>query len=447
MPETRGNQSDANAARARPSRQQAQEGRGEFRSSPSVRTALIEGNTFRGKPVQYVVLEGLAVFEGDIILGTEQQVAQKTQQLRAEMTGELAAGVVITGTQFRWPNCTIPYTIDSTLPNQSRVSDAIAHWQANTSFRFVARTNESDYVTFRPGSGCSSNVGKQGNQQFVNLGSDCATGNVIHEIGHVVGLWHEQSRQDRDAFVTIHWDKIQAGYEHNFNQHITDGDDVGAYDYVSIMHYPRDAFSVDGTDTITPTNSSAQIGQRTALSAGDISTANSLCATVKPPKPVIKDTRWDTRKEMIKDLQWDTRKELLSDTRKEVISDPGTLKEMIKDRIKEVALDPVKLAASDLINPAGIRVTPVLPVQPGLTPGGKVPFAIATPHQAPAAGDQEAELQNAAANLDGQLALLAEQLLQAEATREMLQAQYNETAELLRRAIEAHDQPSGQSGQ
>ena len=40
--------------------------------------------------------------------------------------------------------------------------------------------------------------------------------------------------------------------EHNFDQHISDGDDVGTYDYGSIMHYPRDAFSIDGSDTITP---------------------------------------------------------------------------------------------------------------------------------------------------------------------------------------------------
>ena len=27
--------------------------------------------------------------------------------------------------------------------------------------------------------------------------------------------------------------------EHNFDQHIADGDDLNAYDYGSIMHYPR----------------------------------------------------------------------------------------------------------------------------------------------------------------------------------------------------------------
>lgn len=403
---------------------------GEFQSSDQVLTALIEGATFRGKAVQYSVVDGLAIFEGDIVLGTEDEVLQRTQQLRDEMTGAVAAGVVISGAQFRWPNCTVPYTIDPALPTQSRVTDAIAHWQTNTQFRFVAQTTQTDYVTFRPSSGCSSSVGKRGGQQFVNLGSGCTTGNTIHEIGHAVGMWHEQSREDRDAFITIQWAKIQAGREHNFNQHITDGDDVGAYDYGSIMHYPRTAFSVDGSDTITPINpATAQIGQRTTLSAGDIATANSLCPPVV--KRPLTDRPWVTRKELVKDIRLDTRKEIPLDTQKE----------LIKDRIKDVALDPPwRKGLSDRIGPG---VIPVRPVQPGLRPRGMLPFAVVTPHQAAAAGGgDQPQLEAVVADLDTQLQSLAEQLAETEATREMLQAQYDETAALLQEAMDAHDQAS-----
>jgi hypothetical protein len=89
-------------------------------------------------------------------------------------------------------------------------------------------------------------------------------------------------------------------YEHNFNQHITDGDDVGDYDFGSIMHYPRTAFGVGGAETITPiVATTATIGQRTALSPGDIAAANSMCpaVTVKERIETVKELSPETLKE------------------------------------------------------------------------------------------------------------------------------------------------------
>jgi hypothetical protein len=427
---------------------------GEFRSSANRRTGLISGTTFGIKAVQYAVVDGLAVFEGDIVLGTVQQMDAKTEQLRQVQTGAVEMGVVITGAQFRWPNCTVPYDIDATLPSQNRVTDAIAHWESNSGFRFVLRTaaNQAqfpDWVTFRPSSGCSSSVGRQGGQQFVNLGSGCTTGNAIHEIGHVVGLWHEQSREDRDSFVTIHWDKIQAGLEHNFDQHITDGDDVGAYDYGSIMHYPRNAFSVDGSDTITPLDATAQIGQRTALSAGDIAAANTLCPRVTI-KETTKDLVADTRKELVKDIRTDTRKEIIFDTRKELVTDTrketilDTLKEAVRDTIKEAIFDPRK-GPGDVVQPGPGGLIRGGTVAPGVAPmTGAVPFAVAAPHQAPAAGRASSgTASDSVAQLDAQLQSIADALAEIEAQRETLQQQYDETLALLNQTMDAQDPNRG----
>ncbi|HEY8202641.1 MAG TPA: Dot/Icm T4SS effector Zinc-dependent metalloprotease LegP [Actinomycetota bacterium] len=260
----------------------------ELRSSPEIRTGFIRGNGFGPKAVQYSVVDGLAIFEGDIVLGTVEEVERETAAVRAAAAGDGAEaeeaqvterGVVISGPQYRWKGGTIPYTIDSGLANPSRVTDAMRHWRERTPIRFELRTAANaasypDYVRFQDnGSGCNSQVGRRGGRQDINLGSGCSTGNAIHEIGHSVGLWHEQSREDRDTWVSIQWANIQSGFSHNFDQHISDGDDVGRYDYGSIMHYPPTAFSSNGQPTIValqPIPPGVTMGQRTTLSATDI---------------------------------------------------------------------------------------------------------------------------------------------------------------------------------
>ena len=396
-----------------------QQSDGELQSGGEVRTAIIQLST-GPKAVQYTVVDGLAIFEGDIVLGTVEEVEARTAAARQGFG--LPEAVGITGASFRWPNCRIPFTIDPALTNQTRVTEAIAHWEAVTNYRFVPRTNETAFVTFRPGTGCSSAVGRQGNQQFVNLANNCLRGQVIHEIGHVVGLWHEQSREDRDSFVNIIWANIQAGKEHNFNQHIVDGDDIGPYDYGSIMHYSRTAFSRDGVSpTIVPTNpASAVIGQRNGLSAGDIAAANSFCST----GPVI------TRKEVIRDPV--TIKEISKDIRAD------TIKERIRDTVKETVVD----KRFDPIDPFGPRkfdqIDPRVRggIIGGNVLGGAQPFVTATVHQAPGAGQQgPSDSDQQALELDQQLQQIAEALAQAQATVEQLQQQYDETQAILQQLL------------
>ena len=236
------------------------------------------------KEVTYAAVDGLAVFEGCIILGTvtEMQAVKQFVDNNPGIKVEDAEpfGVGIVGAQFRWKNNTIAFEIDPQLPNQQRVRDAIEHWKANTPIKFVPRNandpKHRDFVVFRPGNGCASSVGRRGGRQDIILGNECSTGNCIHEIGHTVGLWHEQSRNDRDQFITVNMANVIPSMRHNFDQHIQDGVTLGAYDYGSIMHYPKDAFSANGQSTIVPKQAGAVIGQRTALSAGDIAAVQKL---------------------------------------------------------------------------------------------------------------------------------------------------------------------------
>ena len=336
---------------------------GEFEASPRVGTALIDGATFVAKPVQYVVVDDLAIVEGDIVLGTVDEVERATEARREALRrGDvLTQGVAISGNQFRWPNCVVPYVIDEDLPNQGRVTDAIAHWEEHTEIRFVERTSGNasqhpDYVRFRPGSGCSAQVGRrQIGEQHVNLASGCSLGNTIHEIGHVVGLWHEQSREDRDCFVTIHWENITEGAEHNFNQHISDGDDIGRYDYGSVMHYPKWAFSKNGNDTITPNAKGVvEIGQRNGLSDGDILAIAQLYPSCTKSK-----------------LQDDQKLKILDDHKTKVLDDQHP--KILGDH-KTKVLDDGK-GLPHLERPGPLRPT-----------GGRSSFALATPHHASSVG-------------------------------------------------------------
>ncbi|KAG7159384.1 Tolloid-like protein 1-like [Homarus americanus] len=60
---------------------------------------------------------------------------------------------------------------------------------------------------------CCSFVGKRGNgPQALSIGKNCDKfGIVVHELGHVVGFWHEHTRPDRDNHVVIIRENIQTG--------------------------------------------------------------------------------------------------------------------------------------------------------------------------------------------------------------------------------------------
>lgn len=71
----------------------------------------------------------------------------------------------------------------------------------------------SFYILSIVRSGCISRIGYQGKRQNVILGDHClqSPGTVKHELMHAIGFAHEQSRTDRDEYVTIHYENIIKG--------------------------------------------------------------------------------------------------------------------------------------------------------------------------------------------------------------------------------------------
>ncbi|XP_035204705.1 zinc metalloproteinase nas-13-like [Stegodyphus dumicola] len=216
---------------------------------------------------------------------------------------------------MKWPAGEIPYIISRTFDRRDRsiIARAIEEFHKATCIRFVPRSFEFDYVFVTRREGCFSMIGRDGGEQLLSLGNGCLfVGIVIHEFMHAVGFWHEQSRADRDDFVSILWENIQPGQTHNFAKY-TDGrlHHLGErYDYDSIMHYGAYDFTrFHNRPTILPKQRNVFIGQRLGFSRTDVRKINKLYQCNTYPVETCVDSNsqcrgWAERGECEKNPTW-----------------------------------------------------------------------------------------------------------------------------------------------
>lgn len=220
---------------------------------PDIRQGTIDFVNADGEVVQQSVefenVNGLAIYEGDIILGKTDEILYGKKKQRLLKPGEITTqGHVETRSGAKWLNGRVPFVISSAFDQTQRnnILTYMREIEAVAKVQFVPRNREADYINIVKiaGNVGYSYLGRQGGAQNVSLPS---TGRrlVTHELFHALGVRHEHTRADRDSYIVVHWDNIKNDFRYAFEKNSNYSGINGRYDYGSIMHYYSTAFAID----------------------------------------------------------------------------------------------------------------------------------------------------------------------------------------------------------
>ncbi|KAK7147455.1 hypothetical protein R3I94_010089 [Phoxinus phoxinus] len=189
----------------------------------------------------------------------------------------------ILGNRFRW-DIPVPYELSVNLSMNYKgvILRAFEQFRLKSCIDFKPRATEVNYISVESREGCSSYVGRTfPGPQTLSIGNGCGIKAIVeHEFLHALGFRHEQSRYDRDDYLTIKFENIIKGQEQNFNKYSEDVTTTQGtpYDYYSVMHYGKNDFTNGNGPTIITKLPEFQnvIGQRLDISEYDSIELNKL---------------------------------------------------------------------------------------------------------------------------------------------------------------------------
>jgi hypothetical protein len=239
-------------------------------------TSGLKTGIYHGRVVTYALVDNRAIYEGDIILEHVDEQLQGSADNLNSPTQPKTVGVAYPASL--WPKVGSVFNVPYIITNGSaNLSTAIS--QFNSTFagfiQWVPRTAETDYVNIsldplNLNGICESSVGRIGGEQSMGGSASCSVGTLLHEMGHTIGLWHEQSRSDRDTYVTVNYGNVIKGSRSNFDQLMDNAQNLTLYDYASIMHYIPFAFTRNGGPTIESIPAGIPLSNQSGYTAGDI---------------------------------------------------------------------------------------------------------------------------------------------------------------------------------
>ncbi|KAE9417698.1 hypothetical protein Angca_010295, partial [Angiostrongylus cantonensis] len=195
----------------------------------------------------------MVLFEGDVIL-TKEQAHRVMDDLKHDKAKRTKRQAHRSATRL-WPSGIVYYSFDSTDTTKRLFKKASDAWSRDTCVEFKEDDKASDRVVVHETLGCVSHIGKVGGKQKIYLGQLCESiGYVAHEIGHTLGLFHTQSRPDRDEYVRVVVENIRKDFVSQFrvqSEDVVNNYDL-PYEYGSIMHYSARSASKSHEPSVIP---------------------------------------------------------------------------------------------------------------------------------------------------------------------------------------------------